>query len=81
MFQTFVELTFIDKWGVNLNLVNITLNHDKCKGSECGICAYVCPTNVFVIKNNHICVNSPHYCKLCYECMEICPTNALEVKN
>jgi ferredoxin len=41
--------------------VNITLNHAECQGSKCGACAYVCPTNVFVIKENKICVNSPQY--------------------
>lgn len=60
--------------------VNITLNHAECQGSKCGACAYVCPTNVFVIKENKICVNSPQYCKLCYECLEICPTTALNLK-
>jgi NAD-dependent dihydropyrimidine dehydrogenase PreA subunit len=40
----------------------------------------VCPTNVFVIKENRICANSPQYCKLCYKCLEICPTVALNLK-
>lgn len=61
--------------------VNIILDHDGCQGSECGACAYVCPTNVFVIKENKICVNSPQYCKLCYECLEICSTTDLNLKN
>ena len=61
-------------------MVEIELDKGKCKGSECGVCAYVCPTNVFVIKNKKIIVNSPQYCKLCYECLETCPTAALDIK-
>ena len=38
--------------GINLIMVNIILDHDKCQGSDCGVCAYVCPTNVFSIKEN-----------------------------
>ena len=59
--------------------VNITLDQDKCQGSDCGVCAFVCPTNVFSIKKNKICVNSPQYCKLCYECLELCPNTALKL--
>ena len=33
----------------------------------------------FRIKENKICVNSPQYCKLCYECLELCPSMALEL--
>jgi NAD-dependent dihydropyrimidine dehydrogenase PreA subunit len=61
-------------------MVEIALDHRKCKGKECGICAYICPTNVFAIKNNEVLVNSPQYCKLCYECLETCPTAALNIK-
>lgn len=56
------------------------MNSDKCQGSKCGLCAYVCPTNVFVIKENKIFINSPQYCKLCYECLEMCPDNVLDLK-
>lgn len=63
-----------------LILVNIILDHEHCRGSNCGACAYVCPTNVFTIKGNKVCVNSPQYCKLCYKCLEICPTAALKLK-
>jgi ferredoxin len=61
-------------------MVNITLDNDQCRGSHCGACAYICPTNVFVIKEKIICPNSPQYCKLCYKCLEICPTAALNLK-
>jgi len=71
---------FIEKGDKFMFTVNLTLDHDECQGSECEACAYVCPTNVFVIKENKICVYSPQYCKLCYECLEICPTTALNLK-
>jgi ferredoxin len=61
-------------------LVEIAMDTGKCRGSECGACAYVCPTNVFAIKDDKVIVNSPNYCKLCYECLELCPTAALNIK-
>ncbi len=63
-----------------LIIVDIKLDHDQCCGTNCGACAYVCPTNVFVIKENRVSVNSPQYCKLCYKCLEMCPTTALDLK-
>jgi ferredoxin len=61
-------------------MVDVVLDIGKCRGSKCGVCAYVCPTNVFAIKDDQVIINSPQYCKLCYECLETCPTAALNIK-
>ncbi|AEG19015.1 4Fe-4S dicluster domain-containing protein [Methanobacterium paludis] len=61
-------------------LIDIALDHEHCEGSKCGGCAYVCPTNVFSIKKDKISINSPQYCKLCYNCLEICPKAVINIK-
>jgi len=61
-------------------MLEVTIDYNKCSGSKCGACAFACPTNVFVIKENNICVTSPQYCKMCYNCVEVCPKKSLEVK-
>lgn len=60
--------------------VNIRINQSKCKGAECGICAYICPTNVFSLEGNTLSVKSPEYCKLCCKCIEICPKQAISIE-
>ncbi|MCK9151955.1 4Fe-4S ferredoxin [Methanobacterium alcaliphilum] len=60
-------------------IVNIQLDEDKCQGSKCGICACICPTNVFTVESDKICIKSPDYCKFCFKCMEICPNAALSI--
>jgi ferredoxin len=59
---------------------NIKVNYSNCKGSKCGKCAYICPTNVFTLEGNEISVKSPEYCKLCCKCLEICPNGAITIK-
>lgn len=61
-------------------IAEISLDKQRCIGSKCSLCAYVCPTNVFTIKLKRVKVASPQYCKLCYECMEVCPYTALHIK-
>lgn len=61
-------------------MINIELDQGKCEGSKCSGCAYVCPTNVFAIKNDEISINSPQYCKLCYNCLEICPKSVIKIR-
>ncbi len=61
-------------------LVNIKLDKEKCEGSKCGACAFICPTNVFTIKDSVISIKSPDYCKLCVKCLEICPNAAITLK-
>jgi len=58
----------------------IKVNYHKCKGSKCGICAYICPTNVFTLEGDRISVKSPEYCKLCCKCLEICPNGAITIE-
>jgi len=61
-------------------IADIQLDHRKCKGENCGKCAYVCPTNVFTINEDKISIRSPEYCKMCGECLEICPSSAISLK-
>ncbi len=68
----------MSKWGINM--IEVTIDYKKCNGVVCSACAFACPTNVFVIKKNNICVTSPQYCKLCNECVKVCPKNSLRVK-
>jgi ferredoxin len=60
-------------------MIDIILDKKLCTGSECGKCAYVCPNNVFTIKD-HISITSPGYCKMCEECLKICPEAAIHLK-
>ncbi|WP_100222221.1 DUF362 domain-containing protein [Methanobacterium formicicum] len=57
-------------------MIDIILNQNRCQGSKCGKCAYVCPNNVFTI-TDVVTVTSPVYCKMCQECLEICPEAAI----
>jgi len=57
-------------------MIDIILDQNRCQGSKCGKCAYVCPNNVFTI-TNVVTVTSPVYCKMCQECLEICPEAAI----
>lgn len=59
---------------------NIKIDHSNCTGSECGTCAYVCPTNVFTLEGSKISVKSPEYCKLCGKCLEVCPNGAIVIE-
>lgn len=57
-------------------MIDIILDQDRCQGSKCGKCAFVCPNNVFTI-TDVVTVTSPVYCKMCQECLEICPKAAI----
>ena len=57
-------------------MIDIILDQNRCQGSKCAKCAYVCPNNVFTI-NDVVTVTSPVYCKMCQECLEICPKAAI----
>ena len=58
----------------------IKLDHKNCEGSNCGACAYACPTNVFSIEEDDISVKSPDFCKLCNVCLEVCPHAAISIE-
>lgn len=62
-----------------MSLANIKIDYKSCEGVKCGMCAYVCPTNVFSIEEDSISIKSPDSCKLCDRCMEVCPTAALKL--
>ena len=58
-------------------MIDIILDQNRCQGSKCAKCAYVCPNNVFTINYDVVTVTSPAYCKMCQECLEICPKAAI----
>lgn len=60
-------------------MIDIILDQNRCQGSKCAKCAYVCPNNVFTVNCDIITVTSPVYCKMCQECLEICPEAAISL--
>ncbi|MGV8143604.1 MAG: ATP-binding protein [Methanothermobacter sp.] len=61
-------------------MARIRLDHKNCEGSNCGACAYACPTNVFSFEEDDISVKSPDFCKLCNVCLEVCPQSAITIE-
>ncbi|HTX60934.1 MAG TPA: 4Fe-4S binding protein [Methanobacterium sp.] len=61
-------------------MVRIMIEKKLCEGSNCGACAYACPTNVFCIEEDDVSIKSPDYCKLCNVCLEICPKAAITIE-
>jgi NAD-dependent dihydropyrimidine dehydrogenase PreA subunit len=55
------------------------LDWDTCNG--CGICADICPTDVFRIdeRTEKAVIRYPEECMTCFECENQCPVNAIEV--
>ncbi|OPX58150.1 MAG: Ferredoxin [Methanobacterium sp. PtaB.Bin024] len=56
------------------------LNEKNCEGPECGKCAYVCPINMFTIRNDSVILTNPDYCKFCKKCLEVCPNAAITIQ-
>lgn len=61
-------------------MASVKLDHKNCEGSNCGACAYACPTNVFSIEEEDISVKSPDSCKLCNICLDVCPKAAITIE-
>ncbi len=53
------------------------LHQDWCKG--CGICVYVCPTDVLTLEKETIVVKNPEKCIGCLNCELSCPDFVLKV--
>ncbi|HBQ86295.1 MAG TPA: ferredoxin [Syntrophomonas sp.] len=61
------------------NVVTLKLDEEKCKG--CGICAIVCPHEVFLIKEDKAVITDKDSCMECGACAKNCPFSAIEVKS
>ncbi|MCJ2512446.1 MAG: DNA-directed RNA polymerase subunit D [Candidatus Thermoplasmatota archaeon] len=56
----------------------IEVDGDKC--DFCGICAEVCPRDVFSVKKKKVEVKSPLDCNFCMTCVEECPKKCVSVE-
>lgn len=62
-------------------VADITIDHDKCKGTDCRECVEACPRNVLVYGGEGVSVDPDKLleCTLCRFCETICPTKAIKV--
>lgn len=58
---------------------NVTVDLDKCDGD--GICADVCPVNVFDIIDDKSQPTRMEDCIMCLACVSACPTEAITVED
>lgn len=56
----------------------IEVDGDKC--DFCGMCAEVCPRDVFSVKKKKVEVKSPLDCNFCMTCVEECPKKCVSVE-
>ena len=60
------------------NVVTLKLDAEKCKG--CGMCADVCPHEVFAMGADKAVIADRHSCMECGACEKNCPFGAIAVK-
>ena len=61
------------------DVVTLKLDSKLCTG--CGMCAIVCPHNVFKIENSKAIINDIDYCMECGACAKNCRYGALSVRS
>ena len=60
-------------------MVLITIDEDKCEGSDCAECVDICPMEILLIDENKIIITNQDECSICEVCMDVCPEMAIEV--
>lgn len=60
------------------NVSTLELNSDRCVG--CGMCAQVCPHQVFTLGDRKALIATPYSCMECGACVLNCPASALKVE-
>lgn len=61
------------------NSVTLKLDSESCTG--CGMCAIVCPHNVFKIQNGKAIINDIDSCMECGACAKNCRFGAISVRS
>ena len=60
-------------------MVLITIDEDKCEGSDCAECVDICHMEILLIDKNKIIITNQDECSICEVCMDVCPEMAIEV--
>jgi NAD-dependent dihydropyrimidine dehydrogenase PreA subunit len=60
------------------NVVTLALDGEKCTG--CGMCAEVCPHEVFIVNHRKAYISDKDACMECGACALNCPAAALSVQ-
>ena len=60
-------------------MIIITIDYDKCQGSECADCIDICPMEILLLDGDKVTVVNPEECSLCEVCMDVCPEESIEV--
>ncbi|MDI6644570.1 MAG: 4Fe-4S binding protein [Methanobacteriaceae archaeon] len=57
----------------------VTVDHAKCEGPECGEYVDLCPMEILVIDGEQIKVQNPEECNECEVCIDVCPKECIKI--